>query len=62
MSTAFTSALYYSYIDIPDTEWLKTAALFRDSISTIVPKSIKHPNILNLLCVNDRWEAIDERK
>jgi DNA-binding transcriptional MerR regulator len=42
-SAAFTKALYYPYIDIRDSEWLKTAILFWDEISTIVPESVDHP-------------------
>ena len=34
---AFTHALYYPWIDIEDTAWLKTAILYWDKISTIVP-------------------------
>lgn len=34
-------ALYYPTIDIRDEEWLKTAFLFWDGISTIVPKSLE---------------------
>lgn len=43
MRPAFSNALYYPTIDIEDTNWLKTAILFWDSISTIVPESLKHP-------------------
>lgn len=43
MKPAFTKALYYPFIDIPNTAWLKTAMLFWDSISTIVPESAKSP-------------------
>ena len=43
MRPAFTRALYYPYIDIKDSNWLKTATLFWDSISTIVLESIRHP-------------------
>lgn len=39
----FTRALYYPSIDIGDEEWLKTAILFRDEISTIVPSSLVAP-------------------
>lgn len=34
---AFTHALYYPWIDIGDTGWLKTSILYWDKISTIVP-------------------------
>lgn len=40
---AFTKALYYPSIDIPNSDWLKTAVLFWDSISTIVPESYRDP-------------------
>lgn len=43
MRPAFSDALYYPTIDIRDTNWLKTAILFWDSISTIVPESLNHP-------------------
>lgn len=43
MRPAFSNALYYPTIDIEDTSWLKTAILFWDSISTIVPESLTHP-------------------
>lgn len=37
---AFTRALYYPTIDITNEQWLKTAILYWDEISTIVPSSI----------------------
>ena len=43
MRPAFSNALYYPTIDIQNTDWLKTAVLFWDSISTIVPESVKEP-------------------
>ena len=43
MRPAFSNALYYPTIDIQNTDWLKTAVLFWDSISTIVPESVKKP-------------------
>jgi len=43
MRPAFTKALYYPYIDIRNSDWLKTAILFWDSVATIVPESIEHP-------------------
>lgn len=43
MPHPFSNALYYPTIDIHNTQWLKTAALFWDSISTIVPQSIDFP-------------------
>ncbi len=39
----FTKALYYPTIDIANEDWLKTAVLFWDEISTIVPSSIITP-------------------
>lgn len=43
MPHPFSNALYYPTIDISNTEWLKTTALFWDSISTIVPESLDNP-------------------
>lgn len=43
MRPAFSNALYYPTIDIQNTDWLKTAILFWDSISTIVPESLRVP-------------------
>lgn len=43
MRPAFSNALYYPTIDIENTDWLKTAILFWDSILTIVPESLAHP-------------------
>lgn len=43
MRPAFSNALYYPTIDVRDTNWLKTAILFWDSISTIVPESLTYP-------------------
>ena len=40
---AFTHALYYPWIDIEDSGWLKTAMLYWDKISTIVPENITKP-------------------
>ena len=40
---AFSRALYYPWIDIPDESWLKNAMLYWDNIQTIVPKRIKKP-------------------
>lgn len=36
----FTDALYYPFIEIPDETWLRTAALYWNTISTIVPESV----------------------
>jgi hypothetical protein len=41
--TAFSSALYYPYIEIKDEQWLRSATLFWDSIRTIVPVSYREP-------------------
>jgi len=40
-SLLFIDALYYPSIEIPSEEWLKTAALYWDTLSTIVPSSMK---------------------
>ncbi|RKY10553.1 MAG: hypothetical protein DRP65_06425 [Planctomycetota bacterium] len=40
-SLYFKDALYYPFIEIPDEGWIKTAVLYWDTISTIVPESIK---------------------
>jgi hypothetical protein len=40
---AFTKALYYPRIEIRDDSWLKTAILYWDEITTIVPASIPRP-------------------
>jgi hypothetical protein len=40
---AFTHALYYPWIDIENTDWLKTAILYWDKISTIVPGYMDEP-------------------
>ena len=37
----FKDALYYPYIEFPNELWLKTACLYWDSISTIVPSGTK---------------------
>lgn len=37
----FKDALYYPFIEFPNELWLKTACLYWDSISTIVPSGIK---------------------
>lgn len=43
MPVAFSSALYYPHIDIKNERWLRSAALFWDSIRTIVPVSHRDP-------------------
>ena len=40
---AFTTALYYPWIDIHDEAWLKSAILYWDTIHTIVPRSMDRP-------------------
>ncbi len=40
---SFTHALHYPWIDIRDQAWLKSAALYWNQISTIVPHSIETP-------------------
>ena len=37
----FTDALYYPFIEIPSEVWIKTAVLYWDTLSTIVPRSIR---------------------
>ena len=37
----FKDALYYPFIEISNEPWLKTACLYWDSISTIVPSKMK---------------------
>ncbi|SJM96590.1 hypothetical protein [Crenothrix polyspora] len=43
MPIPFSSALYYPYIDVKNERWLRSAALFWDSIRTIVPESYRDP-------------------
>lgn len=43
MPVPFSSALYYPHIDIRNERWLRGAALFWDSIRTIVPESLRDP-------------------
>lgn len=40
---AFTKALYYPRIEVPDEGWLKTAILYWDEVKTIVPASMPEP-------------------
>lgn len=40
---AFSTALYYPWIDVSDGRWLRTACLYWDNIHTIVPRSIEQP-------------------
>jgi hypothetical protein len=40
---AFTKALYYPRIEVPNEAWLKTAMLYWDEIKTIVPASMPQP-------------------
>lgn len=72
MATAFSSALYYPYIDIKNERWLRSAALFWDSICTIVPISHREPysndfaralyyeGILNPVRVSSDMEEVEE--
>lgn len=69
---AFTRALFYPTIDIKNENWLKTAILFWDEISTIVPASIDNPyqerstqylhdiGLLTPIEVNPEQEFIEE--
>ena len=43
MSVPFSSALYYPYINVRNERWLRSAALFWESIRTIVPESYSEP-------------------
>jgi Family of unknown function (DUF6236) len=43
LAIPFSSALYYPYIDIQNERWLRSAALFWDSIRSIVPDSVRDP-------------------
>ena len=43
VQSAFTKALYYPRIEIRDDSWLKTAILYWEEITTIVPASIPRP-------------------
>src|SRR5947199_10558265 len=40
---AFTKALYYPRIEVPNEGWLKTAMLYWDEVKTIVPASMPDP-------------------
>lgn len=40
---AFTKALYYPRIEVPNEAWLKTAMLYWDEVKTIVPASMPQP-------------------
>jgi hypothetical protein len=40
---AFTRGLYYPWIDFRNTDWLRSAVLYWDTLHTIVPVSIRHP-------------------
>lgn len=69
---AFTKALFYPTIDIANENWLKTAILFWDKISTIVPASIDNPyqeratqylhdiGLLTPIVVHPEQEVIEE--
>lgn len=45
---SFTRALYYPTIDIGSWDWAKSAALFWDTIQTIVPQSMNEPYTSNV--------------
>lgn len=40
---SFTRALYYPWIEITESSWLKNAVLYWEAISTIVPSSVEDP-------------------
>lgn len=40
---AFTTALYYPWIEVREEAWLKTACLYWEGIRTIVPESLQEP-------------------
>ena len=40
---AFSKSLYYPWIDVRDEAWLKSAALYWDTIQTIVPEALDRP-------------------
>lgn len=40
---AFTKALYYPRIEVPNEGWLKTVILYWDEVKTIVPASMSEP-------------------
>ena len=40
---AHTSSIYYPWIEVRDSTWLRTSCLYWDVIRTIVPQSIKNP-------------------
>jgi len=40
---AFSTALYYPWMDIRDEGWIKNALLYWDTIQTIVPESVRQP-------------------
>ncbi|PYC26524.1 hypothetical protein DMX02_01345 [Pseudomonas jessenii] len=72
MPVPFSSALYYPYIDIKNEHWLRSAALYWDSIRTIVPVSHRHPysnkfasalydeGILNPVRVSSDMDEVEE--
>lgn len=69
---AFTTALYYPWIDVRDESWLKNALLYWENIRTIVPESIDDPyttrtakeayeaELLQPLYVESRMQVINE--
>lgn len=67
---AFTQALYYPRIQVPDDAWLKTAMLYWNGIRTIVPASMPEPytgtsrllfdaGVLSPLHVHPRMDSVE---
>jgi len=67
---AFTKALYYPHIQVPQEGWLKTAILYWENIQTIVPASMPAPyrgisqvlfdaGVLSPLYVNPQMDSIE---
>jgi hypothetical protein len=68
---AFTKALYYPRIEVPNEGWLKTAILYWDEVKTIVPASMREPytgrtsralfdaGVLSPLHVHPRMESVE---
>jgi hypothetical protein len=67
---AFTKALYYPRIQVPNEGWLKTAMLYWDGVQTIVPASISEPyqgtsralfdaGVLSPLHVHPQMESVE---
>jgi Family of unknown function (DUF6236) len=59
---AFSSALYYPFIDIKNEHWLRNAALFWDTIRTIVPDNVREPYSKNFArALNDEGVLVPVR-